>query len=168
MKINSDRIRIANLRYFVEGKGIELADSLGKVILVDINGNGKYINPFAVEEDYPVFKRALVPNVRREDGLVYGTMMHHVCNDLVTGPCLVLTNESIYALTSKKELELSDVEDFVLKSPEFYKDRIKIISSRNANAFKYRKIIADDSIKLGQMWAFFRERESEKKKIKKN
>lgn len=170
MKINSDRIRIADLRYYVLDKGIELSDSLGKVILVDINGDGEYVNPFAIEEEYPIFKRAFVSNVRREDGLVYGTMMYHVCNDLVTGPCLVLTNDSISELLGKREVLLSDVERFILKSTDFYKDRIKIISSKNSKSleFKYRETMVADSIKTEMLEDFFRERESVKEKIKKN
>lgn len=168
MKINSDRVRIADVRYYVEGRGIELSDSLGKVILVDADGNDKYINPFAVEEEYPVFKRAFASNVRREDGLVYGTMMHHVCGKLVTGPCLVLTNASFSEVLGKREVLLSDIEKFILKSNDFYKDRIKIISSKNSNSlmYKYREVILDDSKRMEQLEGFFRERESVKKKIK--
>ena len=46
---------MVDLRYYVDGKGIELGDTLSKGVLVDF-GNGRYVNPFCISDIYPIFK----------------------------------------------------------------------------------------------------------------
>ncbi len=168
MKIDSSKIRIADLRYYEENKGIELSDSLSKVILVDYSGDGSYFNPFSLEEEYPIFKRAPISNVRN-DGISYGTKMYYVGNELVTGPCWVLTNVDFGEVSGISSVSMSDLEDYILTSPEFFKDRVLIASNRlgiSRQANKMKKIIDNDIGNIEKMYNFFEERKTGRQKVK--
>ncbi len=166
-KISSKIIKSADLRYYVDGMGIEMSDSLSKVVLVDF-GNGRYINPFCISDDYPIFKRSHVSNLT-EDGHAFGLKVYHVSNSLVTGPCWVLDNNDFSECIGKDEISFEDLENYILSSDDFYKDRFKIAEKRlfsGKRPFRMRKIIKQDEISLATMENFFNSRESGIQKVK--
>ena len=168
-KISSSRIKIVDLKYYVDGKGIELSDSLSKGVMVDF-GNGRYINPFCISDSYPIFERGYSSNVTI-DGHAFGTRVHHVSNKLVTGPCWVLDTKDFSKIIGKEEISLEDLENFILSSSDFYKDRIRIAEKRlfhGKKKHKMMRIISYDEIELSKMESFFHEREIGVQKVKKD
>ena len=167
-KISSKCIKMVDLKYYVDGKGIELTDSLSTGVLVDF-GSGRYVNPFCISDSYPVFERGYSSNVTG-DGHSFGTRVHHVANKLTTGPCWILVNKDFSKEIGKDEISLEDLENYVLASGEFYKDRIRIAEKRlfkGKKKHKMMKIIAHDEELLAEMERFFVEREHGVQKIKK-
>ena len=168
-KIKTNRIKLADLRFFdAEHNGIELSDSLSKGILVDVDGNGNYSNLFCLGEAYPVFKRAPISNVT-SGGLSYGTKVYHVSNELVTGPCWVLTSCDFAKFFKNSEVSLETLENYVLAAEEFFKDRISIAEKRISNGKNIAKmsgIIKKDEEARNLMNDFFGEREKAVQKVK--
>lgn len=168
-KISSNCIKMVDLRYYVDGKGIELGDTLSKGVLVDF-GNGRYVNPFCISDSYPIFKRDFSSNTT-VDGHSFGTRVCHVSNKLVTGPCWILDNKDFSEVIGKSEISLEDLENYILISNEFYKDRIRIAEKRLFKGKKKRKMmrmIAHDEELLAEMERFFVEREHGIQKVKKD
>ena len=168
-EISSKCIKMVELKYYVDGKGIELGDSLSKGILVDF-GNGRYINPFCISDGYPIFERAYSSNVTG-DGHSFGTRVHHVANKLTTGPCWILVNKDFTNEIGKDNISLDDLENYILASKDFYKDRIRIAEKRLFKGKKKHKmmgIISRDEELLAEMERFFVEREQGVQKIKKD
>ena len=168
-KISSNCIKMVDLRYYVDGKGIELGDTLSKGVLVDF-GNGRYVNPFCISDIYPIFKRDFSSNTT-VDGHSFGTRVCHVSNKLVTGPCWILDNKDFSEVIGKSEISLEDLENYILISNEFYKDRIRIAEKRLFKGKKKRKMmrmIAHDEELLAEMERFFVEREHGIQKVKKD
>lgn len=168
-KISSNCIKMVDLRYYVDGKGIELGDALSKGVLVDF-GNGRYVNPFCISDIYPIFKRDFSSNTT-VDGHSFGTRVCHVSNKLVTGPCWILDNKDFSEVIGKSEISLEDLENYILTSNEFYKDRIRIAEKRlfkGKKKHKMMRIIAHDEELLAEIERFFVEREHGIQKVKKD
>lgn len=168
-KISSSLIKMVDLKYYVDGKGIELSESLSKGVMVDF-GNGRYVNPFCVSDSYPIFGRSHSSNVTT-DGHAFGTRVYHVSNKLVTGPCWVLDTKDFSKVVGKEEISLEDLEDYILGSSDFYKDRIRIAEKRlfkGKKKHKMMKIISHDEILMADMERFFNERELGVQKVKKD
>lgn len=157
--IKTDRIKLSDLGYYVRDKGVEHGDSLSKVILVDFDGNGSYVNPFCIEEAYPVFKRAPYSN-ETPSGVTYGTKLFPVSEDLVTGPCWGLCSDDFSETFGKEQVSLEELEDWVLSSSDFYKDRIAIAKRRlKSSPFKRNRILRNDQPLVDAMNEFFSGRE---------
>lgn len=171
VKIKTDQVKLADLRYYdASHGGIELTNSYSKGILIDFNGREHYENLFCLGESYPVFKRAPFANCT-SDGDEYGTKVFHVSNELVTGPCWILSNIDLGQILEKDEVSISELEDYVLASNHFFKDRASIAFTRAKEAGKslrMQKIISDDQLMQNMMDEFFSQRMGEKwQKIKK-
>lgn len=171
-KIKTDRVRLADLRYYdANHGGIELTNGYSRGILIDLTGRGHYENLFCLGETYPVFKRAPFANCT-SDGDEYGTKVFHVSNELVTGPCWVLSDINLGQILEKNEVSVSELEDYILASNHFFKDRASIASRRAKKSvgqfFKMQRIINDDQLMQNMMDEFFSQRMGEKwQKIKK-
>lgn len=168
-KISSKCIRMVDFKYYVDGKGVEHTDSLSKGVLVDF-GNGRYVNPFCISDSYPIFERGFSSNTTY-GGHSFGTRVHHVANKLTTGPCWILDNKDFSEEIGKDEISLDDLENYILMSNEFYKDRIRIAEKRlfkGRKKHKMMRIIARDEESLAEMEKFFVEREHSIQKIKKD
>lgn len=171
VKIKTDQVKLADLRYYdASHGGIELTSSYSKGILIDFNGREHYENLFCLGESYPVFKRAPFANCT-SDGDEYGTKVFHVSNELVTGPCWVLSNIDLGQIFGKDEISISELEDYILASNHFFKDRASIAFTRAKEAGKrlrMQKIISDDQLMQNMMDEFFSQRMGEKwQKVKK-
>ena len=167
-EISSKCIKLVDLKYYVDGCGVEHGESLSKGILVDF-GNGRYVNPFCIYDSYPIFERSHSSNTTF-DGHSFGTRVCHVANKLVTGPCWVLDNKDFSKEIGKDEISLDDLENFILTSNDFYKDRIRIAEKRmykGKKKHKMMRVIAHDEELLAEMERFFIEREHGIQKVKK-
>lgn len=168
-EIKTSRIKLADLRFFdSEYNGVELSDSQSKGILVDLTGNGDYSNLFCLMEAYPVFKRAPVSNVTLE-GVSYGTKLYHVSNKIVTGPCWVLSSEDFSQIFNKDTVTLREIENYILSSGEFFKDRAEIAQKRISegnNSLRMSMIIERDEVGKASMDEFFTERVRGIQKVK--
>lgn len=160
---------MVDLKHYVDGKGVEHCDSVSKGVLVDF-GNGRFVNPFCISDNYPIFERSYSSNVTC-DGHSFGTRVHHISNKLITGPCWILSNKDFSEVIGKDEISLEDLENYILSSDDFYKDRIRIAEKRLFNGKKKHRmmrIISHDEILLAEMENFFAEREHGIQKIKKD
>lgn len=170
-KIKTNQVRLADLRYYdASHGGIELTNSYSKGILIDLTGRGHYENLFCLGEAYPVFKRAPFANCTI-NGDEYGTKVFYVSNELITGPCWILSDVSLRQILEKDEVSISELEDYILASNQFFKDRAGIAFTRAKEAgerLKMQRIINDDQLMQDMMDEFFSQRMGEKwQKIKK-
>ena len=159
-------LAIAGIRYYDhENNGIELSDNLSYVVLARV-GEGKdarYFNIFDITESYPVFERSKCYANYTIDGEAFGTKMIYRGGYLESGPCYVLEEqlpEEIFDdVVSKEELE-----DYILKTERYFKDRVDIASRRVKNPFRLLSIISNDSAKKDYMNYYFTERQMSKTK----
>ncbi len=170
LKIQTSRIKLADLKYFdKEQNGVELSDSLSKGILIDPLGDDNYYNLFCFSEYYPVFKRERGSNVSLS-GEEYGTRMSLVSNELASGPCWVLSKVSFRDEVGKDEVSISDIEEYVINSSYFFKDRVAIIEDRfkGRKGRKWHKKVLSDEQNRRAMEEFFAARECGVQKTKKD
>lgn len=169
VKVDSSRVRVVDLEYYVYGRGVEHTDSQSKVILVDFLGNDSFVNPFCLGDKYPIFKRVPISNVTR-DGESYGTKVCHIFGELSTGPCLIFTAVDFREAVGKDEVSLEDIEAYVLDSLDFFKDRMSIVEDRIRRgkdvSWPSAKMMKDIAA-MDAMDRFFSERECTVQKVKK-
>ena len=168
-KIKTSRIKLADLKFFDSNyNGVELSDSQSRGILFDSTGNEDYNNLFCLAEAYPIFKRAPVSNVTL-GGVSYGTKLYHVSNKIVTGPCWILSSEDFSQIFNKDAVTLEEIEDYVLSSEKFFKDRVEIVQKRikeGNNSLPLSTIIERDEVGKALMDEFFAERVRGMQKVK--
>ena len=167
MKISIDKVRRADLRYYDdEHHGIELTDSQSKAILVDL-GFG-YLNLFNLGEGYPVFDRSKFTNISSA-GEDYGTKMIPLSENFDTGPCWVLEAVNMRNELKKAFVSIEDIENYILESSDFYKDRTEIARRRIRHLehpVKMVRIINADKNAMRSMNEFFSARECGLQKVK--
>ena len=150
---------IAELKMYEEGRGVELSEPLSlDVIYRDSEGN--YRNLFNDSESFTTLKR--VPTVSnyyyndRGEEIPFGTKVKLVSEKEETGPCWVLTG------TSFNNIKRNDLENLIINSEDYYKDRINIIETKYSRvhtfSIKERSIIHRDMMKLDKLNEFFEER----------
>ena len=150
---------IAELKMYEEGRGVELSEPLSlDVIYRDSEGN--YRNLFNDSESFTTLER--VKNVSNyyytESGeeIPFGTKVKLVSEKDETGPCWLLTGTSIC------NIKRNDLENLIINSDDYYKDRINIIETKysrvHAFSIKERSIIHRDMMKFDKLNEFFEER----------
>lgn len=164
------KVKIADLRFFdKEHNGIELSEPLSKGILIGPLEDGRYYNPFCLDDNYPIFGRDFISNVSL-NGESYGTKVYHVSNELATGPCWVLTNIDLKDEIDNACVSFSDIEAYVINSSYYFKDRAPLIKGRTKGR-KGRKLLRQylsDMENEKVMDEFFAVRECGVQKIKKD
>lgn len=159
--VDASNLKLAELHYYdQEHQGIELTDCLSYIILS--KSDDGYVNLLNVEESYPVFKRLPYTNITR-GGEEYGTKVSLVTDydKCVSGPCWILKDVNLEE-SFPKNVNLESIEDYVLESDYFFKDRVDIAKKRMKkfdNPIKMGLIIKKDMKKVDDVDAFFKERE---------
>lgn len=158
-RFNVKDLRLAAIKYFdEEANGIELTDALGYVILENTREN-LYINVFNISDFTPVFERLPYANTTR-DGEDYGSKMRLVINEAKSGPCYVLTKIDLSDFFDKEIVFREDLEDYVLNSKYYFRDRKEIaISNLKKQPVKMMKILLADSRSEEKFCRFFEERD---------
>ena len=133
-KIKVENIKVAEIREFdVEHNGVAM-NFYSYLFLLE--KDGVYINPFDVFEDYPIYKRLPYSNTTL-DGEDFGSKIKLIHGEEKDGPCIVLSTKKFSNFTDLKEFSLEQLENIVLLSSRYFKDREKIVKER----FKYNPII---------------------------
>lgn len=158
--INVDRIRIAKVRYYDnKRKGVEVTSLDANAILIKIDGEYKNIFDEKMME-LPVFSRTLYSNTT-ENGDDFGTKLIHLSGELKTGLCYILDKGNMLKEFGKPEVSISDIENYIINSKDFYIDRESIIKNKDISRKMkryYRKLLVDDRIAKDQFNKYFAER----------
>lgn len=123
-KINVENIKIAEIREFDTKHNGVAVDFYSYLILIE--KDGVYFNPFSEEDNYAVYRRLPYAN-STFSGEEYGNKIELIQGEEKDGPCIVLTN---IQLPSIKELSLRQLENMIINSTKYYKDRENIVKDR--------------------------------------
>ena len=169
-KFKREDLYIVGLRFYDKDHGedgaLVLSDNLSYLIVAksNVEGNNNYYNVFDRKESYPLFKRTNYANYT-SDGEAYGTKMVIVSDGgfLETGPCWLIQEQLPEEFGD--EISLNTLEDLVLKSDKYFKDRKKIAKKRGL--FKKIKYSFKDSENENNMNDFISEQYADCNKVKK-
>ena len=149
-------IKIAELKFFDKDHfGIEVSEAQSYGLIAKVEGviNSAYLNLLNPFEEYPIFERIPYCNCN-SDGVEYGAKVISV---------------------GKEDVEKEDIEDFVLKSPFYYKDRMSLVKNRMKKSLPFSKKFTDlyctfysDTVDKRKMDEFFECRCKQKVNVKKD
>lgn len=170
-KINVKDLKLAELRCF-ENDNIKLTNPFGYGILLKIN-EGSYVNILNIGERYPIFERKQVLDFTSKDefriknvGEYNGNVLQLLANkdQLKDGACWLIKNGSFSSLGEQVTIE--QIEDYVLNSDLFFKDRMDIAQDRLKkfkSPFKMLGIIEKDRSELSAVNHYFEKYEDSNK-----
>ena len=167
-------IKIAELKFFDKDHGIEVSGVQSYGLIAKI-GRNSYLNILNPYDDYPIFERVPYSNCSR-DGLEYGTKVISVGDaELESGPCWIIGGECLFDEIGKETIKGGDIEDFVLKSPLYYKDRLPLVKREMKRHIPFGKkftdlycLLCEDQVSKRQMDEFFYARCERKVNVKKD
>lgn len=167
MKINTKDLRLAEVRYFdVENNGLEYTPPLSYVVL--LNRGDTYINLLNCGDFAPIYSRNdHESNIYNRDTEEYiGTKVELVCGEVQEGEAWLLNDTDFVQHFGCEEVEMADVEHYVLQSNLFFKDRIELattVMNRHGLPFlSIKNIVKKDEKCHEEMRRFFAEREPQK------
>lgn len=153
-KVDTSRIKLAQLRYYKVGKGAEISNNYVYTILAEFNGT--YINPLNPFDELPVYDRAPYSNVTPDGKYEYGTKVFLVNGEEKDGLCYVLEKENVASSFKKSEVDIKDIENYVLNSKLFFIDRIELLEKdkRLLKDKYYKKLYLEDIKRMNQLKDF--------------
>ena len=162
-KFNRESLKLAELKYYDhKHNGIEVSEPLSFVVLVQIGD--RYFNALDPIEELPTFER--VPGTTNSyDDDYFGTKVRLITDGCSTGPCWLISTE--YDVKKKFAGEVvtkRELEDYVLWSPLFFKDRIDIAKDRLSKfeqPYRMATIIGRERHRIDEIQAFYRARMSD-------
>lgn len=164
-KFNTSNLYLAEVKYADKEKGIELMDAISYAFIY--HKDNSFYNVITKEE-YPTYIRVPYPN-RTIDGEDYGSKVS-LLNDInTTGECYLLTNINGRVLFNEEEIDLLSIENYILDSSYYFKDRVGIAINRLVDLkepFKMIRIIKNEYSKKEEIDEYFREREKSRQKVK--
>ncbi len=170
-KFNTNLMRIGELRYYSkENKGVEVSAPLSYGMFMFLGG--QWVNIFDVADDSSIFVRSRCYGNITADGFEYGSKLQLVsdADKEKTGPCWILGDTSFAKVIGREEVRLGEIEDYILNSSDYYKDRMEIARQRLHlldSPIKMLGIIRRDKKDSEKMDEFFAERSKAVQKVKK-
>lgn len=166
MKIDTKNLKIADVRYYdSEHNGLELTCPISKVVLY--NRGDTYVNLLNPIDFTLVCKR--VPGPTSWEGERLETRIVPLAGQVVTGEAWLVTDFDFGNYFGSDTVDLEDVENFVLHSSYFYKDRLAIVQrklSQGRISWGLRRdlmeVLASDMEEHEAMKEFFEERKPQK------
>ena len=157
---------VAELKY-TDGNRVEMGEAPSYVIVEKANedlGDGaiytRFVNLFTGEE-YPTFSRSKTiglyryddnPDDMTDDGSsMYGCGLIQESTDMKEGPCYILTGEKMENISRK------DIENMIIYSNRYFKDRTRIMNRRGMRDLASRRIIFEDKNDYDKMVGYFNE-----------
>ncbi len=164
--IKVKNLRLAALKYYKVGKGVELTDPVGYVILEKF-GENLYVNPIEIAEEYPTFERLPYANVTK-DGEDYGSKLRLVNDIDKDGPCWVLFKGDLRDSFGKDVISEEELENYILNSADYFPDRLSIAKERLEirPSIKLFRIILNDTKSAKRVNSFFEERGVQLQKVR--
>ena len=158
-KFNKKNLHLAELKYFdMQHNGVEVSDEVSFVILY--GREGYFCNALDQIQELPTFER--VPGTTNSYGDDYfGTKIRQLTDECSTGPCWLLCEKDIQKDFPDDVVSLRELEDYVLASPLFFRDRLDVARERLLNfeqPFRMTRIIRADKPREKEIEGFFRER----------
>ncbi len=136
--VNRSELILADLRIYDIGYGVEVDLDMPKVLLKQIDG--VFCNVFNENESYPLLKRLPYSNTSK-DGDTYGNKLQVVGEKLESkeGLCAVESIEDFFKDDDKKIMSIEELEEMVINSELFFKDRAEILYRRASEITSSRK-----------------------------
>ena len=126
-KIKTDKLHLAQYRYYEVGKGSEIPPISAYCILAEVNGNYyNVLNPFL---ELPVYGRSNVSNTTR-DGEYFGSKIVLKSGEEKDGLCYIMEFGNMEKKFKNKEVSVDEIESYVFNSPLFFWDRLDILEEK--------------------------------------
>lgn len=170
MKVNTKDLSVAEVRYYDKEKnGLEYTSPLSYVIL--LNRGDTYVNLFNCGDFAPVYTRIKnVSNRFKDSDEFFGTKINLVCGEVQSGEAWLISDVNFSEVFGMEEVDVDDIENYVIESDLFFKDRLEIIKTLQKRyvlpEVSVRSVLEKDQKSLDEMNAFFAEREKQKVKQK--
>lgn len=161
-KFSTSDLYLAEVKYADKEKGIEVMEPISYAFVY--HKDNSFYNVITKEE-YPTYERVPYPN----STIDYGTKVK-LLNDIDnTGECYLLTGIKCRELFEKDKVQLETIEDYILNSSCYFKDRVDIAIKRLTDLkqpLKMIRIIRNETNKKDEIDEYFRERERSRQKVK--
>lgn len=156
IRFKTKDIKLAELKYFDKDHGgMEYMDSLSLIFVAKVGD--EYVNLLNICESYQTYERVPYSNTTN-DGEDFGTMISLVSGVEKNGPCWLLTGQKVDDLLKEETVSIEELEDYVLNSRDYFKDRYDIAFNRlyrGERLFKMLDIINKDITKKRNIDRFF-------------
>lgn len=153
--IKTDDLYFATIKYYEKDKGVEVVENFAYAFLIKMDN--MYINPFSPLDLFPVFDRVPYPNYTLS-GEEFGSKLRLLNTIDRSGPCFIVVGEKLF---DKEEVNYEELEEYVINSKLFFKDRLPIAKERMKkfkSPLKMCEIILSDEKKLDNYESYFSER----------
>lgn len=145
-KFNTSYLYLAEVKYADKEKGIEVMEPISYAFVY--HKDNSFYNVITKEE--------------------YGTKVK-LLNDIdTTGECYLLAGIKCSKLFEKDKVQLETIEDYILNSSCYFKDRVGVAIKRLADLrqpLKMIRIIRNETRKKDEIDKYFRERERSRQKV---
>lgn len=145
-KIDTRKLKLARIKVYNEkGKGsYHYPEGVETPYAFLYEINGTYVNILNPLEELPVCERTTSAFCDTKTGEDIGTWMTHVSGKLEDGPFYVMNHGNCRSeLFSNDEIELELLKRYVLRSSEFFYDRLDIIYSLPPRERKKYRMVAE-------------------------
>ncbi len=150
MVIETSKIELVDLRLYRKGLGVEVDDLMPKALVYYDEKDNKYHNVIVPEETYPLMRRMPYANTTLS-GVDFGTKLSIDDQNQIEeiGICAIVCNDSFMDEIRKQTyIYVEDIEEKMLYSKLYFKDRIRIIERRINEGIKVpkklKKMVSED------------------------
>lgn len=164
-KFNTSDLYLAEVKYADKEKEIEVMEPISYAFVY--HKDNSFYNVITKEE-HPTYERVPYPNITI-DGEDYGTKVKLLNGIDATGECYLLTSINCRELFNEDKAYLETIEDYILNSSYYFKDRVDIAIKRLVDLkqpFKMVRIIKNEYSKKDEINEYFRIREITRQKVK--
>lgn len=148
--IKTSKIELVDLRLYSKGQGVEVDDQMPKALVYYDETDNKYHNVIMQEETYPLLRR-LPYSSTTANGVDFGTKLLVEDQSQIeeVGICAILSDDPfIDEIRKQPDIHIRELEDIMLNSSLYFKDRIRIIERRVNEEIKIprkiRKKVSED------------------------
>lgn len=141
--IKTSKIELVDLRLYRKGQGVEVDDQMPKALVYYNKTDNRYHNVIMPEETYPMLRR-LPYSSTTANGVDFGTKLLVDDQSQIeeVGICAILSDDPFLGqIRTKSYINYEELEEAMLYSSLYFKDRIRIIERRVQEGIKIpRKI----------------------------
>lgn len=142
MVVETNKIKLVDLRVYRKELGVEVDDEMPKALVYLNQYDGKYHNLLETSEEYPFMKRVPYSNTTT-DNISFGTklLVENPSQIETVGICAIECKDPfIEEVRKEKYRDIKEIEDMILYSDLYFKDRVGIIKRRSNQKDKKRKL----------------------------
>lgn len=160
-------IRLVELRYYEDGKVVDLSRTLSFGIFVKIGGN--YFNFLNMLDEYPILEDMSCVDFIENCGNKIMTDSINISE--YTGYCWLAKDENFEEIFQKEEIDKDTLIDYIVWSKQFFKDRKDVVIERlemSVNPMAMYRILKNDLKKTEEMDKLIEDKINKKQKVKRN